>query len=98
MTTSEKRIETAIRDCLENLGYLTYKIHVGKYGPKGFPDLIVVKKGITSYLEVKKDGKEPSLIQQEHIKDLREAGCIADRVRSVDDTVHALRGNEIWVP
>jgi len=95
---AEKTIETGIREYLEGLGYQTYKIHVGQYGPLGFPDLLVIKKGITSYFEVKNTGKEPEKIQQMRIRDLREAGCIVDVVRSIGDALYALRKEGVIWP
>jgi hypothetical protein len=87
----EKRIERAIRKELESMGYKTYKIHVGQYGPNGFPDLLIIKDGITSYLEVKALDEEPADIQWLRIKELRDAGCIAQPVWSVRDALNVLK-------
>lgn len=90
----EKVIESNIRRYLKTHNYLTYKIHVGQYGPEGFPDLLVVKAGITSYFEVKAPGKVPEPIQTFRLKELRQAGCIAEPVWSSTDVIRALkRGN-----
>lgn len=89
---AEKVTERNIRKYLKERGYLTYKIHVGRYGPEGFPDLLVVKQGITSYLEVKAPGKAPEPIQLLRMKELRQAGCIARSVRSIADVERALKG------
>jgi hypothetical protein len=92
---AEKIIENNIKRYLKKQGYISYKIHVGRYGPEGFPDLLVVKRGITSYLEVKKLGEEPSAIQILRMSELHRAGCIAEPVWSVKDAVQALREGSI---
>jgi hypothetical protein len=92
---TEKIIENNIKKYLRTHDYLTYKIHVGRYGPEGFPDLLVVKYGITSYLEVKRPGEVPTPIQIFRLKELRQAGCVAQPVWSLKDAVQALRGGSI---
>jgi hypothetical protein len=92
---AEKIIESNIRKYLRTHGYLTYKIHVGQYGPEGFPDLLVVKRGITSYFEVKRPGEGPTPIQIFRLKELRQAGCIAKPVWSDMDVIRALRKESI---
>jgi hypothetical protein len=87
---AEKIIEDNIKKYLRTHGYLIYKIHVGQYGPEGFPDLLIVKKGITSYLEVKKPGKGPTPIQIFRMSELHQAGCIAEPVWSLKDAIQAL--------
>jgi Holliday junction resolvase len=88
---AEKNIEKNIRKRLKGLGFQTYKIHVGKYGPEGFPDLLVARDGITSYFEVKAPDEEPDPIQNYRMKELRKVGCIAEPVWSFDDVTKALR-------
>jgi hypothetical protein len=88
---AEKNIERDIRKRLEAEGFLTHKIHVGQYGPKGFPDLLVVRFGITSYLEVKKPGETPEPIQDYRMKELRGVGCIAQPVWSFKDVIRVLK-------
>jgi hypothetical protein len=87
---AEKVIERNIRKCLKDRNYLSYKIHVGQYGPEGFPDLLVVKHGITSYFEVKKPGETPTPIQMFRMKELRQVGCVARPVWSFVDVMRAL--------
>jgi hypothetical protein len=92
---AEKIIEKDIRKRLKSLGFLTQKIHVGQYGPEGFPDLLVARDGITSYFEVKKPGEVPDPIQDYRMKELRGVGCIAEPVWSFGDVTRALRKGEI---
>ena len=92
---AEKTIERNIRGNLEGLGFLTYKIHVGRYGPRGFPDLIVIKNNITSYFEVKIPGEVPTPIQIVRLTELRGAGCIAEAVCGYNDVQQILRGEKI---
>lgn len=91
MPGAEKIIEHNIRKYLKERNYLTYKIHVGQYGPEGFPDLLIVKHGITSYLEVKVPGEVPTPIQMFRMKELRRAGCMARPVWSIAHVERALR-------
>lgn len=88
---TEKNIEKNIRKKLENLGFLTQKIHVGQWGPVGFPDLLVSRDGITSFFEVKAPGKVPDPIQVHRMKELREVGCVARTVWSFEDAIRALQ-------
>jgi Holliday junction resolvase len=88
---AEKIIERNIRKYLKEHGYLSYKIHVGQYGPEGFPDLLVVKAGVTSYFEVKAPGKVPEPIQILRLRELRQHGCIAKPVWSDKDVIRALK-------
>jgi hypothetical protein len=87
---AEKIIERKIRKHLKGLGYLTHKIHVGRYGPKGFPDLLVIKYGVTSYFEVKKLGEKPEPIQDLRLEELRGVGCVAQPVWSLADVMRIL--------
>ena len=92
---AEKTLERNIRKNLERLGFLTYKIHVGRYGPVGFPDLLIVRGGITSYFEVKDLGEIPKPIQKHVMSELRGAGCVAEAVQSYSDVQQILRGGKM---
>lgn len=92
---AEKITERNIRKYLGAHGYLTYKIHVGQYGPEGFPDLLIVRQGITSYLEVKAQGKTPEPIQVFRMSELHRAGCVAEPVWSVGDAIRVLKEGSI---
>ena len=92
---AEKLIERNIRKNLKELGYLTYKIHGGKYGCKGFPDLIVIKDGITSFFEVKAPGGILAPIQLFRLTELRGAGCVAETVQSYSEVQQILRGKKM---
>lgn len=93
---AEKIIEKDIRKNLKAEGFVTQKIHVGQYGPVGFPDLLVIRNGITSYFEVKKPGKVPDPIQDYRMEELREAGCVTEPVWSYNDVIRALRKGGLW--
>ena len=92
---AEKTIERNIRGNLEGLGFLTYKIHVGRWGPVGFPDLLIVRNGITSYFEVKDVGEVPEPIQEYVMGKLRGAGCVAEAVQSYSEVQQILKGEKI---
>lgn len=91
---AEKIIERNIRKRLKDLGFLTHKIHVGRYGPKGFPDLLVIRGGITSYLEVKATDETPDPIQILRMRELHRVGCIAEPVWSFMDVMQILKGRK----
>lgn len=87
---TEKNIERNIRKKLTTMGYLTHKIHIGMYGPEGFPDLLVAKDGITSYFETKAPGETPTPIQLYRLSEFRRVGCVARPVWSFEDVMQAL--------
>ena len=95
MAGPEKLVERNIRRNLEGLGFLTYKIHIGRYGPIGFPDLLIVRGGITSFFEVKDLGEVPSPIQKHVMSVLRGAGCVAEAVQSYSEVQQILKGEKI---
>lgn len=67
----EKKIERDITKLVENSGGIWFKIHIDQYGPKGFPDLVIVLPGIgTVHVETKDKGKKPTDIQEYTIRQI----------------------------
>lgn len=65
----ERSLVQKIKKRLEKNGFLVIKISTPFL--KGFPDLIVIKNGITSFLEVKQNRKKLTKVQDYFLKTLR---------------------------
>lgn len=100
---AEHEIQNSIRLALSDLGYVTFRVNVGKVKmadgrwfdtglPKGFSDLIAIKDGKIAFLEVKTETGKPTQEQVNFIKQMRSRGCVAGIVRSVGDAVNLLGG------
>ena len=70
------RLESVIQSSLikkyESQGYLVVKLILTN--KSGIPDLLVLKDGKASFVEVKREGQKPRPLQQFRIKELREKG------------------------
>lgn len=53
-------------------GYIVVKIGLCNKG--GFPDLMLLKNGKASFVEVKRPGQQPRPLQEYRLKELRDAG------------------------
>ena len=73
MKDLESHIQTAIINNLEKSGWLVVKIIQST--KNGWPDLQAIKDGQTVYIEVKREGCEPSPLQIYRITQLRHAGA-----------------------
>ena len=82
---SEKSRQRAIRDCFEQKGAWVVKFHASPYSEVGVPDLLVCYQGRFIGAEVKEPGKYPTQRQRLQMQRIRQAGGIAEVVRSVDD-------------
>lgn len=102
--TSEHDIQNSIRLKLSELGYCVFRVNVGKFQlkdgrwfdtglPKGFTDLIAIKDGKISFIEVKNETGKPSSEQLNFIKQMREKyGCNAGIARSPEEAVNIVTG------
>lgn len=70
MKQLESAIQTSIIKRYEREGYLVVKI--GLCSKQGFPDLILLKDGKASFVEVKRPGQKPRPLQEYRHKELRE--------------------------
>ena len=98
MSKSEHDIQNEIRLELSKQGYTVFRVNVGKVKmhdgrwfdtglPKGFSDLMAIKNGQTSFIEVKDAKGKPSQDQILFLKRMKEQGCKAGVARSVADAL-----------
>ncbi len=103
---TEHDIQNAVRLKLSEIGYAVFRINTGKFKladgrwfdvgvPKGFSDLVAVRGGRVYFLEVKKANSKASPDQLNFIAVMRDRyGCTAGIVRSVDDAVKLVGGEQ----
>lgn len=96
---TEHDIQNQIRLELSKLGYCVFRINSGKIKmtdgrwfdtgvPKGFSDLIAIKDGKISFIEVKTETGRPSEEQKKFIEIMKNIyGCNAGIARSVEDAI-----------
>lgn len=68
----ESVIQSKIIKRYENAGYIVVKIGLCNKG--GFPDLMLLKNGKATFVEVKRPGRKPRPLQEYRLKELRDAG------------------------
>lgn len=68
----ESEIQRRIMKRYEALGYIVVKITL--CNKSGFPDLMLLKDGKASFVEVKRPGAKPRPLQEYRIDQLRTAG------------------------
>lgn len=71
-TTLESVIQRKIIKRYEADGYIVVKIGLCNKG--GFPDLMLLKDGKASFVEVKRPGQKPRPLQEYRLKELMNAG------------------------
>ena len=86
----EKTLQANIKKELQKLGCLVYKVEAR--GQAGFPDLLVVLDGVSSYLEVKTKTGRLSRLQEHCIKQMREHGARVFVVRTPAEALAAVTG------
>lgn len=96
---TEHDIQNEIRLALSERGYCVFRINSGKVKmadgrwfdvgvPKGFSDLVAIKDGRISFVEVKNEVGRPSAEQLNFIKQMQTRyGCRAGIARSVEDAL-----------
>jgi len=97
---SERQLQDAIIDCARRLGYLVYHPWTSVHSEAGFPDLCMVHAGQLRilFVELKKQGEDPSEAQWEWITDI---DLVADQAVIVDLENDRLRrpvGSYVWRP
>jgi len=81
---TESQIQKKISDHYTKQGWLVVKLM--KTNQNGIPDLMLLKDGITKFIEVKKPGGVISELQKYRIKQLRKLGfeaVVMDGVESI---------------
>lgn len=68
----ESRIQSQIIKRYEKLGYMVVKVLL--CNKNGFPDLMLLKDGKASFIEVKRPGEKPRPLQEFRINELRSLG------------------------
>jgi hypothetical protein len=98
---SEQTLQNQIRLELSKLGYTVFRVNVGKIKmqdgrwfdtglPVGFSDLIAIKDGTISFIEVKFGKNKTSKDQNNFLYQMRLKGCKAGVVYSVEDAIKLL--------
>lgn len=87
--------ESAIRKKV--LGYLNslsgckaIKIHGNMYTEAGTPDIAGCIRGRAFFIELKKPGEEPTVIQRKRLREWADAGAITGVVESLEDVQRIL--------
>lgn len=74
--STKPRLESVIQSSLikkyESQGYLVVKLVLTN--KSGIPDLLLLKDGKASFVEVKREGQKPRPLQEYRIKELRSLG------------------------
>jgi len=76
----------------ESLGFLPVKFHGGPYFPRGFPDVGFFKAGGVRFVEYKRPGEEPTAVQKQWHKRLRDLGFSVAVIDQAADTRGFLEG------
>lgn len=92
MKQSENTIEAQVKKYLGSLDSIWFfKVHGSGYQKKGVPDIVGCYKGRFFAIELKKEGKTPTLIQSLILKQLQNAGAVAfvaSDVETVKQYIH----------
>lgn len=59
----EKVVVNRGMDIGKSLGWLPVKFHGGPFTPRGFPDVLFFKDGVTKFVEYKRPGETPTAVQ-----------------------------------
>lgn len=74
--STKPRLESVIQSSLikkyESQGYMVVKLILTN--KSGIPDLLLLKDGNASFVEVKREGQKPRPLQEYRIKELRSLG------------------------
>lgn len=74
--STKPRLESVIQSSLikkyESQGYMVVKLILTN--KSGIPDLLLLKDGKASFVEVKREGQKPRPLQEYRIKELRSLG------------------------
>ncbi|MEG1659460.1 MAG: VRR-NUC domain-containing protein [Bacteroides sp.] len=72
MAELESKIQARIIKRLESEGYYVVKLILTN--KNGIPDLLLLKDGVTSFVEVKRPGEKPRPLQEYRMRELTELG------------------------
>ena len=77
MRTPEGYEKDAIKKYLDSIGAWYFCPYMAGFGKAGVADIIACIKGRFVSIEVKREGKEPTPIQERRMNEIRQAGGIA---------------------
>jgi VRR-NUC domain len=97
---SEKQYQQQVTDLCDWLGLRYYHTYDSRRSPSGFPDLVIVGRWRTIFVELKSESGRLSAKQAEWINDLRQTGQYAHVVRPSDwewfkQTLFVLAGRKV---
>lgn len=75
--SSEADVKREVKKLLKTWGWFYFMPQAGQYGAAGIPDFICCKFGLMLAIETKFGYGKPTPLQQERMKEIREAGGIA---------------------
>ena len=91
----EAKVQAAIVRYLKTIPDLWFtKLHGGPMQKAGLPDLCLVLRGFSIWLEVKSEDGKVTPLQEATMSRIRAAGGTAEVVRSVDDVRRILANKE----
>lgn len=66
-------VAAIVREAKER-GHWVMKVHGGPFQLAGVPDLLCIKRGVATFLEVKQPGKKPTVIQERRMAEIERVG------------------------
>lgn len=79
----ESEIKRRCREQLEKWGWMV--IHLVQTNQNGIPDTLILRKSVAYFIEFKRPGKDPRVLQDYRIRKLQEQGFKTFLVRSLKD-------------
>lgn len=74
MKTPESFEKAAIRAFLDRIGAWQFSPYMAGFGKSGVPDIIACLRGVFWGIEVKREGKKPTKLQEQRGAEIRTAG------------------------
>lgn len=93
---TETEIQASIMAAARAMGYKAYRLNAGgrrgriRLLEPGTPDVLVLMRGgRTLFVEIKRAGEDPTDVQKERHRELRELGHAVTVARAVEDFIEA---------
>ena len=77
MKTPEGYEKDEIKKYLKEIGAFFFSPYMAGFGASGVPDLVACIEGRFWGIEIKREGKEPTVIQKRRMDEIEEAGGLA---------------------
>ena len=74
---SERELQQAVYDAARLLGFRAYHTHTSRHSAAGFPDLVLLKGDRCIAVELKRQGRAPTVAQMEWLLAFERAGAEA---------------------